>query len=125
MNLLRTKIELTYYQPYLTYLILYDIPYNDMITKGQLKFRIGYSLSLSLMLLLAAGFDYLIKNTTATSECRPPVEMTNNPRFLVEKCDDGSSYVTDTEDGNKTFVASGETKRVCTYDGICFELSSA
>jgi hypothetical protein len=36
-----------------------------MITNGQLKFGIGYSLSLGLMLLLAAGFDYLIKNTTA------------------------------------------------------------
>ena len=95
-----------------------------MITERQLKFRIGYSLSLGLILLLAVGIDYLIKNTTATSECRPPVELTNNPRFLVEKCVDGSSYVTDTEDGNKTFVASGETKRVCTYDDICFEVSS-
>ena len=95
-----------------------------MITNGQFKFGIGYSLSLGLMLLLAAGFDYLIKNTIATSECSPPDEMTNNPRFLVEKCDDGSSYVTDTADGNKTFVASGETKQVCTYDDICFELSS-
>ena len=95
-----------------------------MITERQLKFRIGYSLSLGLILLLAVGIDYLIKNTTATSECRPPVEVTNNPRFLVEKCVDGSSYLTDTEDGNKTFVASGETKRVCTYDDICFEVSS-
>ena len=50
--------------------------------------------------------------------------MTNNTRLLVERCDDGSSYVTDTEDGSKTFVASGETRRVCTYDDICFELSS-
>jgi len=94
-----------------------------MITKGQLKLGIGYSLSLGLMLLLAAGLDYLIKSTAATSECSPPVEMTNNPRFFVERCDNGSN-VTDTEDGSKTFVASGETKRVCTYDDICVELSS-
>jgi hypothetical protein len=40
---------------------------------------------------------------SAGSNCSPPVVYEDNPRYLLERCSDGT-YVIDREDGSKEFV---------------------
>lgn len=94
--------------------------YNTMLNK-----MLTYVGTLGLMFIFAVGLNG-VKTTAATSEetpCSPPVEMADNPRYLVERCNDGA-YVIDTEDGSRAWISSGDVNKVCEEDGICIQLSS-